>query len=405
MIKKVNNDRSKMKKSEKLKPTQSYRFSVRDLVIIAILCSLGGVMSTYVKYIANIINIGFGVPFGAAQIVAGLHVLWLILCYGLVRKFGTGTLAGFLKGVIELFTGNPHGITVVLISGIEGIFVDLGMAAFRKKHAIYSYGISAGLAAASEVFVFYPLFLPSMPVWFIIATSLLAFGSGVVFGGFFGTGTLELVHMSKVVKIPNWHPKLIGLDSLHQQKMPQIPNSDPIEPNVPNESNEPNELKVPKENILLKMHRRPLYIASLVFIVFFIVGGVAFYLTIPNLLDDSLTCRVEGDVNEPYDYDPKDFKNKQVTIKTDLSGSYTIEGEKEYTGVPLNLIVNHSDPKNAISKIKVIGSDGYTIEFDWENVRNDNEIILIEENEKLRLIAGDYDLSYSVKLVDRIVIR
>ena len=160
------------KVQQNIEQTPKYRISIRDLVIIAVLCSLGGVMSTYVKYIANMINIFFGVPFGAAQLVAGLHVFWLVLCYGLVRKFGTGTIAGSLKGVIELFTGNPHGITVVLISSVEGIFIDLGMAAFRKKHAIYSYGISAGLAAASEVFVFYPLYFPSLPVWFLLRNGL-----------------------------------------------------------------------------------------------------------------------------------------------------------------------------------------------------------------------------------------
>jgi hypothetical protein len=226
-----------------------------------------------------------------------------------------------------------------------------------------------------------------MPIWFVIATSLLAFGSGVVFGGFFGTGTLELVHMSRVAKIPNWEPKILKVQNKHQQKTG-------LNPTI-----------VQKESILFKLRRKPLYIASLVFILFFIVGGVTYYLTIPSLLEDSISCRVEGEVNDPYDYDPQDFENEQVTINTDLSGSFTIEGEKEYTGVPLNLIVNHSEPKNGISKVKVIGSDGYSMEFEWENVKNNDRIILIEEDDKLRLIAGDYDLSYSVKLVDRIVVE
>ncbi len=363
---------------------QKYRFSVRNLIVIALLCSLGGVMSTYVKYIANIINIGFGVPFGAAQLVAGLHVVWLVLCYGLVRKFGTGTIAGFLKGVIELFTGNPHGITVVLISGIEGIFVDLGMAAFKNRHAIYSYGISAGLAAASEVFVFYPIFFPNMPLWFMLATSSLAFGSGVVFGGFFGKSTLDLIHFSKVAKIPGWQPK---------------------KEYIINEYDQPKPLKERSKNFIKILRIKPLYLATIVFLIFFLVGGVAYYATIPDLFDDKLTCRIEGNVEEPYDYNPNDFKAYEVTIKTDLSGTYTIEGEKEYTGVPLNLIINHSKPIGNITKIRVIGSDGYTMEFDWEEVEIDGRLILIQEDDMLRLIAGDYDLSYSVKLVDRIVVE
>jgi energy-coupling factor transport system substrate-specific component len=372
----------KTNKNEKLKVTPKYHFTVRDLVIIAVLCSLGGVMSTYVKYIANLINIAFGVPFGAAQMVAGLHVFWLVLCFGLIRKIGTGTTAGFLKGVIELFSGNPHGITVVLISGIEGIFIDLGMTAFRKKHAIYSYGISAGFAAASEVWVFYPLFLPSMPIWFIFATSALAFSSGVVFGGFFGTGTLELLHLGRVARIPNWQPTRTqesNLDDLSKKKSPK--------------------------SFLSKVKSKPFYVASIVFILFFSIGGVAYYLTVPNLFGKGNTCKIEGNVENPYTYDPNDFKEYKVTIKTELAGAVTVEGEKEYSGVPLYVIINHSNPKNDVSQIRVIGSDGYERSFDWDDVKNDDRMILIEENDTLRLITGDYTLTDCVRMVDRIVVE
>ena len=386
---KTNDEKIQKQKNTK---TPKYRFSVKNLVVIAILCSLGGVMSTYVKYIANIINIGFGVPFGAAQLVAGLHVIWLILCYGLVRKFGTGTISGFLKGIIELFTGNPHGITVVLISGIEGIFIDLGMAAFRRKHAIYSYGISAGLAAASEVFVFYPIFFPYMPIWFMVATSSLAFGSGLVFGGFFGKSTLELIHMSKIAKIPGWQPEEITMQTRAVES---------VERSV----ERPEDIDIVMNNKPIKNLRRPMYIATIIFILFFIIGGVVYYATIPTFFNDKLTCSIEGNVEEPYDYDPDDFKENKTTIKTDLVGSYTIEGEKEYIGVPLHIIINHSKPKNDTKIIEVIGSDGYSMEFDWEKVRTDDRLILIVEDGKLRLIAGDYDLSYSVKLVQRIVVK
>lgn len=381
MVKRTNITKKKgLNKNLIKKP--NYRFTVRDLVIIAVLCSLGGIMSTYVKYIANLINIAFGVPFGAAQLVAGLHVFWLVLCFGLIRKIGTGTTAGFLKGVIELFSGNPHGITVVLISGIEGIFIDLGMIAFRKKHAIYSYGISAGLAAAAEVWVFYPLFLPSMPIWFLIATSSLAFGSGVVFGGFFGTGTLELLHVGKVAKIPNWQPTGVR----------QI--------NVKNKIS-----KKASKSFLLKVKSKPFYIASFIFIIFFAVGGVAYYLTVPDFFADKTTCKVEGKVENPYTYDPDDFSKYEVTIETDLSGAAIVEGMKEYTGVPLHIIINHSKPNNGVSKIWIWGNDGYRRDFDWDRVKTDNRMILIEENDTLRLIAGDYTLTDCVEQVVRIVVE
>lgn len=67
-----------------------YYFSTRDLLTIAILASLGGVMSTYVGYVANVINRLVGVPFGAGQVVAGLHILWIVLILAITGKKGLG---------------------------------------------------------------------------------------------------------------------------------------------------------------------------------------------------------------------------------------------------------------------------------------------------------------------------
>ncbi|WP_461368985.1 ECF transporter S component, partial [Candidatus Darwinibacter acetoxidans] len=79
-------------------------FATRDLLIMAVLSGIGGVLSTYVGYLGNLLNRLFGVPFGAGQFVAGLHVFWIILAAGLVRRPGAATIVGLLKGVVELLT-------------------------------------------------------------------------------------------------------------------------------------------------------------------------------------------------------------------------------------------------------------------------------------------------------------
>jgi amino acid permease len=58
---------------------KEYYFSNRDLLVIAILSGIGGVMSTYVGYLGNLVNRLFGVPYGAGQFVSGLHVFWFTL--------------------------------------------------------------------------------------------------------------------------------------------------------------------------------------------------------------------------------------------------------------------------------------------------------------------------------------
>jgi len=157
--------------------------------------------------------------------------------------------------------------------------------------------------------------------------------------------------------------------------------------------------------ILLKLRNRPFYFASLVFIIFLVIGGVSYFLTVPELFHSSPTCKVEGAVQNPYTYDPAEFNDEQVEITTNLVGSYKSEGENVYKGVPLYIIINHSQPKTNISKINVIGSDNYRITFDWADVENNDMMILIQEDNTLRLIAGNFDLTSCVRKVARIVIE
>ena len=116
-----------------------YYFSTRDLLVIAVLAALGGVLSTYVSYLANMINHLVGVPFGAGNVVAGLHVLWLLLMIAITRKIGSGLIGGAVKGFVEFITGNPHGIVVVVISTIEGIGAEVGYWPFRKYRTVCLY--------------------------------------------------------------------------------------------------------------------------------------------------------------------------------------------------------------------------------------------------------------------------
>ena len=99
---------------------QNSSISTRNIVTVAILGSLGGSLSTFVGYLGNLINLSLGIPFGAGQFMAGLHVFWLILIRAIVAKRGTGTMGGLLKGLVELFTGSTHGKVIVVVSVVQG---------------------------------------------------------------------------------------------------------------------------------------------------------------------------------------------------------------------------------------------------------------------------------------------
>ncbi|HPQ02845.1 MAG TPA: ECF transporter S component, partial [Bacillota bacterium] len=85
---------------------KAYYFSTRDLVLIAAISAAGGVLSTYVGYLGNLMNKAFGVPFGAGQWMAGLHVFWFVFARAIVGRTGAASLTGILKGIVEMFAGS-----------------------------------------------------------------------------------------------------------------------------------------------------------------------------------------------------------------------------------------------------------------------------------------------------------
>ena len=179
-----------------------YYFSTRDLLMMAALAALGGVAGTYINTIGDLFQSVLGFA-GTTQWAAGLHVLWLTLAVGLTGKQGAGTVTGVLKGVVELLSGNTHGLLVLLVDVVAGLLVDLGFLPFRDKNSLPAYALAGGLASASNVFVF-QLFA-SLPADVLAYGALLlvagvAVISGVLFAGLLGWLLLNALRRAGVVK-------------------------------------------------------------------------------------------------------------------------------------------------------------------------------------------------------------
>ncbi len=76
---------------------KEFYFSTRDLLIMTVLAALGGVASTYINTISDAVQAAIGFA-GGSQWAAGLHVIWIVLSVGILRKPGTGTITGIIKG-------------------------------------------------------------------------------------------------------------------------------------------------------------------------------------------------------------------------------------------------------------------------------------------------------------------
>jgi len=179
-----------------------YYFTIRDLLMMAALAALGGVVSTYVNAVGDLFQSFLGFA-GTTQWAAGLHVLWLTLAVGLTGKQGAGTVTGILKGVVELLSGNTHGLLVVLVDIVAGLLVDLGFLPFRNKDSLPAYALAGGLASASNVFAF-QLFasLPADVLAYgaMVLVGGVAFVSGVLFAGLLGRVLLNALRRAGVVK-------------------------------------------------------------------------------------------------------------------------------------------------------------------------------------------------------------
>ena len=162
-------------------------FSLHDLLVMAALAALGGVSGSAVSWIGTSVHAVTGIP-GGLQFMAGIHVLWLVLAVGLVGKPGAASATGLLKGAVELLSGNPHGLIVVLMSGLGGLCVDLVWVLTGRRDRLVAYMLAGGLGAASNLLVF--KFIYSLPAHRMVTLGLAALGAVAFVSGALLAGVL-----------------------------------------------------------------------------------------------------------------------------------------------------------------------------------------------------------------------
>ncbi len=293
----------------------NYYFKTNDLVKIAIISALGGVSSTYIGYLGNLVNRVFGVPFGAGQFLAGLHIFWIILGFGLTKKSGTCTMVGVLKALVELFTGGKLGVFVLLLSGTQGVIADVLFLILRKKN-VYTFAVAGGIATAANVIIFQLFFVPYSAVHLFLFIAVIAFVSGAAFAGVFSYNVLTVLE---------------GKEQEYSIKK----------------------------------------VSTLVLCGVLLVGGVYYY---SFVYKSSEKIEVAGNVEVPYSFFYEDFSHSETTITAEMVGQYKYEPETEYTGIPLRIILEKANPKG--TTIKITAEDGYAVEFDMNNI---DDLIITKE--------------------------
>ncbi len=317
------------------------RFSVRELVLAAAMASVGGAMSAYIGYLGNMINRFLGVPFGAGQILAGLHVLWPLLAAGLTGRRGTGTLTGLAKGTVEFLMGGTHGVVIVLVSAVQGILVDLGLS-LSPRLALWAYVVAGTGAAASNVFVFQALYFSGVPPAYVLFMAGLAALSGALLGGWLSYDLLGALSRAGLSRSPVARPG------------------------------------------------RARTWAALGAAFAIAAGGGYYYLGIWEPLGEGASLRVGGEVEQPASFHYEEWTGQEVTVFAELVGAITYEPERPYTGVPVSAILRAVRPTEDASELVVRGRDGYAVRFPLEGLQDAQRVILVREGNRLRLVSPDH---------------
>ncbi len=344
----------------------SSSISTRDIVTIAILSALGGALSTFVGYLGNLINLSLGVPFGAGQFMAGLHVFWIILIRAIVPKRGVGTAGGLLKGTIEMFTGSTHGIVIVIVSLIQGFVVDIAASAAGnnespKDSSRITWWIGAGVASAVNVIVLQLFYFTGAPIIYIFVISILAFCSGIIFAGYFAWETLEFLNDA-------------GTITGFQSTKPVISNSTPK----------------------VVVHRN---LPAIAFVLFLTIGSLYYTTNVAHVFADPYTCEVRGLVDNPFSFSLENFTGSEVTIEAEMIGANRYIPPTNYTGLLISTILQQAGVQTGAVGLQIIARDGYSIIFNLDTVMTDPNFLLTRSDDGFWLIAGDYDGSMWVRKV------
>ncbi len=341
--------------------TTRERFGVRDLVLIALLAAAGGVLSTYIGYLGNLINRLFGVPFGAGQLIAGLHVVWSLLARLLIGRFGSGTLTGLLKGAVEFLSGGTHGVVVLLVSFVEGLLVDLGMGILRRRSLALTM-ITGAVASASNVLVFQAIYFSGVSIRFILVMAGLALVSGAVFGGYLAWDVERLLVASRIVR----------------------------------RSSRPASARA-------RSWKR--HVVPLAAILALLGGGVYYYVTVYDPFAAPDEALVTGAVDAPFAFRYGDWNGEERTVRAELRGSVTYVPPRDYVGVPLLDVLEAARPRPDVTSVRAIADDGYEAVFEWAAIRSDPDVLVTLEDGRLRLVAPGYDGAYWVRRVTKLVVE
>ena len=173
-------------------------FTIYELLIIAVMAALGIALKPIIVPLAHLVSGPLMIPSGA--LAGGLYMLWLVLGFGLVGKYGTGTLIGLIQALVIMFTGviGSHGIMTLVSYTMPGVVMDTGLFILGHRVCCRPCAFIAGLLAnVTGTFIVNVIFF-RLPGIFLALTLLVAALSGGI-GGILAWQLLIILNKYKIL--------------------------------------------------------------------------------------------------------------------------------------------------------------------------------------------------------------
>lgn len=157
------------------------RYSMFDLVIIAMMASLGVAIKPVIVPLSHIITGPLYIPGGV--VAGGFYMMWIVLGAGLVGKIGTATLISLVQAIMVVSLGffGTHGLVSFLTYTLPGLSVDLLFLISRHRGGCAGCCFAAGIVAnLSGTFMVNLVFfeLPAVPLILALSCASLSGGLG-----------------------------------------------------------------------------------------------------------------------------------------------------------------------------------------------------------------------------------
>jgi energy-coupling factor transport system substrate-specific component len=164
----------------------NFKYTTRDIVILAVIAAIAGVVNTGMGNVWYLANSSLG-PMGGA-LLQGAFMWAYILAVWLIRKPGVALALGIIEAAVEILLGNASGVGTLGWGIFQGLGIEVVMAFTRYNKYDLVAALCAGAAASQFGTVWTAILFGWDPsyardVWMAIPINLI---SGIILSGLIG---------------------------------------------------------------------------------------------------------------------------------------------------------------------------------------------------------------------------